>query len=212
MPWSMTKVLWAQSCVLFALNIPSALNGSSACGRNVGLGPALCLFQGQCNPRKIVLTGQTLVAWEEFLLGVLRKFPEPRSRRWPVNIKDALLFQMNRYFLCRLLYSNINKHIKKRVQTQGEPCPESATLFPLQTFPLTFDYFFLSLQLLKRLFMRSLTNTKASLSLLQEPHWCHTDFKPVPISDYLWKQLFNGSFYWVILLVSFEGLILVSWQ
>lgn len=42
--------------------------------------------------------------------------------------------------------------------------------------------------------MSSLTNTEAAPALLQDPHWCHTDFKPVPISDYLWKQPFNGSF------------------
>lgn len=83
-------------------------------------------------------------------------------------------------------------------------------MFLLPPFPLTSDFFFALLQLLNRLFMRFLTNTKASLSLLPEPHWCHTDFKPKPISDYLWKQLFSGSFYGVIFLVSFEGLILVS--
>lgn len=71
--------------------------------------------------------------------------------------------------------------------------PKCSALFLLPTFPLTF-HFFLSLQLLNRLFMSSLTNTEAAPALLQDPHWCHTDFKPVPISDYLWKQPFNGSF------------------
>lgn len=40
-------MLWAQPCVLFALNIPTALAGSSACRRNGALGPGLCLLQGR---------------------------------------------------------------------------------------------------------------------------------------------------------------------
>lgn len=87
------------------------------------------------------------------------------------------------------------KVLKREIQNLQKPHPESNTLSLLPPFPLTSDFLFLSLQLLNRLFMRSLTNTKASLSLLQEPHRCHTDFKPMPISDYLWKQPFNGSFY-----------------
>lgn len=83
--------------------------------------------------------------------------------------------------------------------------PKPNALFRLPPFPLTSALLLLSLQLLNRLFMRSLTTTKPSLSLLPAPHWCHTDFQRLPISDYLWKQPFNEPFYRVISPRSFGG-------